>query len=376
LVTRKIRILHIIKSLGRGGAETLLPETLQLHDQSQFEFHYIYFLPWKDQMVGSLKQNGGTVVCIPANSNIQLIMRMNHVVEYIRRHNIELIHAHLPWAGILARLVGRRTGLPVIYTEHNKQERYHFLTRQMNLLTMNWLDRIIPVSRDVEESILKFKPAVKSKIKTILNGVNIEKYIPSAVAKDLARKNLALPPDKFTLGTIAVFRFQKRLDLWLEIAKTLADNHPDIHFLIVGDGPLKDQLLQKTTDLNIQTRVTFAGLQTEVRPYLAAMDAYMMTSIFEGLPIAMLEAMSSGLPVITTSAGGIKEVIRHGQDGLLCDVDQASRLVDYALKLKDDPEFRSRVSHNARQRITEQFSLNKMVHDLEDLYKSMIRLNK
>src|SRR5688572_11700334 len=142
----KIKILHIIKSLGRGGAEMLLPETLKLHDQRQFEFHYIYFLPWKDQMVDSLLAHGGKVVCIKANNNAQLMLRAPAVISYVKKHRIQIIHAHLPWAGILARLVGKFAGTPVIYTEHNKQERYHVATRTMNLATLNWLTCIVSVS--------------------------------------------------------------------------------------------------------------------------------------------------------------------------------------------------------------------------------------
>src|SRR5688500_15518525 len=135
---KKIRVLHIIKSLGRGGAEMLLPETLKLHNKDDFEFSYIYFLPWKDQMVESIRANGGVVHCLSARNNFLIMLRLFSVIRIARQMDVHLIHAHLPWAGILARLVYKFTNIPVIYTEHNKQERYHFLTRMMNLFTMNW----------------------------------------------------------------------------------------------------------------------------------------------------------------------------------------------------------------------------------------------
>src|SRR6186713_1600766 len=112
--SKKIKVLHIIKSLGRGGAEMLLPETLKLHDKDRFEFHYIYFLPWKNQMVDSIKANGGEVICVAANNNLRLMLKVNEVARYVMENNIQLIHAHLPWAGILARSVGKRTGIPII----------------------------------------------------------------------------------------------------------------------------------------------------------------------------------------------------------------------------------------------------------------------
>ncbi len=142
---RRIRVLQVIKSLGRGGAETLLVETLKLHDRDKFDFHYIYFLPWKNQLVDGLIANGGKVSCFPANNNIQLLLKVRKLVRYIRENEIDLIHAHLPWAGVVARLAGKMTGIPVIYTEHNKQERYHFATRLLNLTSMNLLSTVVEV---------------------------------------------------------------------------------------------------------------------------------------------------------------------------------------------------------------------------------------
>ena len=128
-----IKVLHIIKSLGRGGAEILLPETLRQHDKSIYEFHYIYFLPWKNQVVGEIEQEGGVVTCIQAKNNLQIISKVWKIVEYVKKNNIKLIHCHLPWAGIVGRLAGAITKIPVIYTEHNKWERYHKATFWMKV---------------------------------------------------------------------------------------------------------------------------------------------------------------------------------------------------------------------------------------------------
>lgn len=370
MTNQKIRVLQIIKSLGRGGAEMLLPETLKLHDKEHFEFHYIYFLPWKDQMVESIRSADGKVTCIPASNNISLMLRVNSVVKYIRENNIALIHAHLPWAGIVARLAGKVTGVPVIYTEHNKQERYHGATRVMNLATMNWLRTVVAVSDDVAKSVKKHKPGLQSRLQVILNGVNTEHFSPGIVSGDPVREQFDIPLGAPVIGTIAVFRFQKRLEVWLELAKKIHAKLPEARFIIVGDGPLKEQLHAKAAELKLDGVVHFAGLQTEVRPYLAAFDLYMMTSIFEGLPIALLEAMASGCPVITTNAGGIGEVIVDGENGILCSVETPELLAYAAFKLLSQTESRQKLGVSARQTICERFSMNKMVSELETLYKS------
>jgi L-malate glycosyltransferase len=363
----KINVLHIIKSLGRGGAETLLPESLQLHDQSRFDFHYLYFLPWKDQLVSALTTHGGIVTCFPANNNMELIFNVSKVVRYIKDHHIHVIHAHLPWAGIVARIASKRTGVPVLYTEHNKQERYHFLTRFMNLKSMNALSGIVAVSEDVAVSIKKHKKNLRIPLHIVLNGVNTDTFVRGVHLSDV-RRQLGIAMDAPVVGTIAVFRFQKRLEIWLATAKEILVKRPHTRFIIVGDGPLKNEILSRYDELGLKDKVYFAGLQTEVRPYLEAMDVYMMSSVFEGLPIAMLEAMSFGLPVVTTSAGGIKEVVRHEVEGLVCDVNETEKLADMALRLINNENLRKQYAQAARARVVDSFSMKRMVVDLENLY--------
>lgn len=366
--TKKIRVLQIIKSLGRGGAEMLLPETLRCHRKDQFEFHYIYFLPWKNALAEAIIEQGGILTCIRANNNVEIILRVRDVASYIRRHRIKLIHAHLPWAGIVAKLAGRLTGVPVVYTEHNKQERYHFLTRRMNLASIGLLSRIIPVSRDVEDSIRRFKPGLRVPLQVILNGVNTDRFKTGLFKRSLIRSQLQIPEDALVIGIVAVFRVQKRLDLWLENAQLVLSQVPDTHFIIVGDGPLKAELVLKRRHLNLEDRVHFVGTQTEVRPYLSTFDLFMMTSIFEGLPVAMLEAMACGCPVISTDAGGVKEVVRDGIDGLLCPVEHPLTLNELAVDLLRNESKRMQFASSSRQRIVDGFSMEKMVQTLERCY--------
>ncbi len=366
-----IKVLHVIKSLGRGGAEMLLPETLRLHRRDKFEFHYVYFLPWKDQMVRSLREGGGKVTCLEASNNLQIMTKAWALAHYVRENKIQLIHAHLPWAGLLAKAVGKMTNVPTIYTEHNKLERYHFGTRVLNVLSMNVPTMVIAVSNDVSISIQRHKPRMKVPIRTILNGVNVERFRKELFDGRLVRERLGIPGSAPVVGTIAVFRFQKRLDLWMDVASKILRRNKDVHFIIVGDGPLRTELLQKRMKLGLTDRIYMPGLETEVRPYLAAFDIFMMTSSFEGMPVALLEAMAMQLPVVSTDAGGIKEVITHMQEGLLCPVNEPEKLIDYACSLIDNQTERVDYGTRARARVKEHLSIEKMVRDLEEVYMEL-----
>ncbi len=363
-----IRVLHLIKSLGRGGAEMLLPETLRVHDQGKFAFRYVYFLPHKGQVAEDLRELGVTVDCIAATNNAAILARTPQVAAIAREWRADVIHCHLPIAGVVGRLVGKLTGIPVVYTEHNKQERYHFLTRHLNLRTLAWNRHVITCSGDVKDSIEKHIQLPHTPVEPLLNGVNTERFRRADFPRTRVRAELRLPPDKLIIGTVCVFRTQKRLHHWLVLAARLYAAHPDLHFVIVGDGPEESRLREQVTVQGMQDVISFPGRIQEVRPWLGAMDIYLMTSEFEGLPIAMLEAMSMELPVVATQAGGIGEAIDDRKEGFLAPVEGWEELEGPLLALIADAALRTEVGRAARARVQKDFSVERMATELERIY--------
>lgn len=366
-----IKVLHIIKSLGRGGAEMLLQETIKLHDTNRFEFHYIYFLPWKNQMVEGIKAGGGIVSNFRANNNIILIFQFFKIIKYIKKNNIELVHCHLPWAGFLGRIVSKLTKIPVVYTEHNKQERYHSITKTINRITFNWQSTVIAVSNDVALSIQEnIHPKIP--VQTILNGVNTFSFKRNEIAGKQKREAYNIDNTCILIGTIAVFRFQKRLKEWVTTFKKAHDQFPHIRGCIIGDGILKEEILQQVKESKLEDVILLPGLQTDVPSWLSAIDIFMMTSEFEGLPIALLEAMSMQCAVVSTEAGGIKEVIRNGIDGFTESVEAWEKLENPLKYLIQNPQEIVNYGNKARERVLNSFSLQTMVNETEDLYLKLL----
>lgn len=346
----------------------LLPETLKLHDTSRFEFHYIYFLPWKNQMETAISEAGGQVICYPAKNNIELIFKSKKVEKYCEEHQIDLIHCHLPWAGFLGRRVHQQLGIPVIYTEHNLQERYHPATKFINKWTFNFQNLAIGVSEDVSRSIKEhIDPSIA--VKTLLNGVNTESF--QRTGDPSVRKSLGIPYDAIVIGNVAVFRFQKRLKEWLQVVGELVKNNSDVYGILVGAGPLEKGVMDELERLELQDRIILPGLQTNVKPYFEAMDIFMMSSAFEGLPIALLESMSMECAVVATNAGGIKEVIRNTEDGLSCEVSEWKQLSGLCQELIQDRQLLQNYKIAARKRVVDAFSLEKLVGELEKEYETI-----
>ncbi len=365
------KVFHLIKSLGRGGAEMLLPETLRAHNENEFQFSYGYFVPHKNQMVPALESQGVTVKCFNSSNPIGIISQSYSVAKFAKMWEADLIHCHLPLAGVSGRLAGKISGIPIIYTEHNKQERYHPFTRKANLLTMPINKLVLTVSKDVEYSLKKAMHRNGFPIRTLLNGVDTAKFDKSNIQSEI-RKKYRINKDALVVGTVAVFRDQKRLDLWLELAKKIAEKNANTFFLMIGDGPNFQRLKELAKNFRLEDKVVFPGRLEEVRPWMEAMDIYLMTSEFEGLPIAMLEAMSMQLPVVATKAGGIAEVITDGKDGFLTAVENWPYLLQPLLELAQNPALRKKIGTNARDRVIAHFSIERMAKELEEIYKEVI----
>jgi glycosyltransferase involved in cell wall biosynthesis len=363
----KIKVYHLIKSLGRGGAEMLLPEGIRFGDRSRFDYRIGYFLPWKDAMVPVIEALGIEVHCFGARNNFQILLAARRVAAELRRWNVDLLHCHLPIAGVVGRIAGRLAGVPVVYTEHNLQERYHISTRRLNRLTWTMQDRVFAVSEEVRGSIEE-NIGSRVPVQVVLNGVDVDRFRRDPTAGAELRRQLGLPSSAPVVGTVAVFRVQKGLNDWVEAAKLIATRVPETQFILVGDGPLRDEVRESVKRAGLEGKVHMPGLQEDVRPYLSAMDVYMMSSIFEGLPVALLEAMSMECVPVCTAVGGIPEAVDDHQSGLLVPPHRPSRLGEAVCEVLADDSAGRRYGGAARDSVSRRFSLQRMTAELESSY--------
>lgn len=366
-----IHVMHVIKGLGRGGAEMLLEHGQRYADPDRFRLSYVYFLMHKGALADRLRQLGGEVTPLPASGSLGSALAVARLARLARRRGVDLIHAHLPLSGAVARLAGRRAGLPVVYTEHSQHERHHWLSRIVNRATWGMQRRVIAVSRAVERSIDHGRGA-PIPITVIPNGVPVEALTRDATAARQFRDRIGIGPGIPLVGQIAVFRPEKRLDLWLEAAAEVRRRAPDCHFLLVGDGPERPALEAHARALSLTGVVHFAGLLDDVRPALSATDVLMISSRFEGLPLALLEAMASSTAIVACAVGGIEEAVEHERSGLLVESADAGSLADAVAGLLETPERRRALTSAARDRVAERFSAEARQRRLEDLYLEVL----
>ena len=373
-MTRPLRVFHLIKSLGRGGAEVLLAEGLRVADRERFTYGYGYFTPWKDAVVPSLEAQGAEVVRFAARSNPTILLQAGRVAAFLRRWRADLLHCHLPVAAVAGRVAGKLAGVPVVTTEHNEVEHFHPLTRWLDLATWRWQERAIAISEPVADSLARHA-SPKVPITVVLNGVDVARFDDEGFTGTDVRRRLGIPEDAPVAGTVAVFTDQKRIEWWLAAAHRIRERHAEARFIIVGDGPRKDFLLSEAERLGLGSTVHFVGLQEDVRPYLAAMDVYMMSSEYEGFGVALIEAMAFRRPIAALGVGGIPGIVEGGKSGVLVPPRDLEALAEATSDLLGDPERRRRMGQRGRQTVQDRFSMGRMARELEAIYLDVVYQN-
>ncbi len=362
----KIKVAHVIRVFSYGGAEVLLREIFASQTFRQQVESDLYVLDHKK--LGLLPQVEGNV----RKARHYRITTARFLIEYTRflRHiakgNYDVVHMHLPvagWMGIVAKLfTGKKTKF--IYSEHNLVTHYAKYNYNLSGFTYSYFDAVIYVSHEVGEVIKASQKGRFFKTQkgvTILNGIDTEKYNN----KDKINRT----EGKLTVGLVARFRPQKRVDKWVEVAAEIRKLTDQIAFLMVGDGPEDDMLRHKIEELGLKDVVQLPGQQTDTFTAYKQMDIFLLTSDFEGLPLALLEAMSCGCIPVVSDVGGIRQLPFDGFGHKYQTFNAkaiAAVIYEYLHNQRLDVE-----SNNARRFVEDNFSLHKQVDEMIALYREM-----
>lgn len=219
------------------------------------------------------------------------------------------------------------------------------------------LRKTICVSDAVRESLARTYGFPPDKMETVHNGVSLSKYVPSKKEGAAVREKLGIRQDDFVLVCVARLSWEKGIDILLKAMKQLANEHPLCKCIIVGEGYLMEELKEQANALNITARVFMVGFQEDVKPYLHAADAFVLTSHKEGLPFSVLEAMACGLPCVVTNVGGNAEAVSQNVTGLVVSPGSVDEVVQAVSFLITHPDERALMSQLARSKATAEFDI-------------------
>lgn len=360
------RILYIVPYLSIGGTEKHVLDLINgLADE-----HQIFLLAPPGETLDQFTVQPITYYSFPRldQNPLQGIRQFfKNLKKILNNHSIDLIHIHgAPELILLVKMINR--SIPVLFTLHGfhgprKDWDYWGCTRVCN----RFASQVIAVA-GAEEEILVQKGLQPDRIRTIHNGV------PDP--KDLTLEKPALFTSldhKQIIGVIARLETTKGIHILLESFAKLTQKYSDLHLIIVGTGSKEKDLKDQTLRLGLSQQVTFAGYRKNIHDYLHHYQIFVIPSLHEAHPLVLMEGMSHGKPIIATRVGGIPEVIKNGENGLLIDPEDVTDLATALETLLTNSELQQKIGQAARKTYEQQFTVQRMVRETEKVYDQLLK---
>ena len=303
---------------------------------------------------------------------------ISEICNVVRDRNVRIIHAHGYKSNLLGLFVSKLYHIPIITTNHlfppmpMDDWKLQLYSKFDAWFTMRHLDRIVAVSEEIKSKLVK-KGLKGSHVVTIENGIDLDEFGEvSSIDRMALKKNLGIPSDSFVVGSLGRLTPQKGYTYLLESAKKVVSRNSDAVFVIAGDGPLKNYLKQYSETLGIQEKVRFLGFREDVLDVLRMMDIFVLSSIDEGLPMAMLEAMAARTPVVVTSVGDIGKVIKSRINGCLVEARDAAMLAEEIEYLINNKSVRDSLCKNALETVCRDHSKEAMCDKYVSIYEEVL----
>lgn len=359
------RILFLIDDLKIGGAEQVVVNLVTGLPKEEF-------IPTVCALEGGpliqvLKERGIDTFIInkkyPFDFGFLLFL-----INLIKKRGIQLIHTNLLVSSIYGWIAAKLLKLPVVITIHG--ENIFNLQHGGNIFPfiVRHSDSLIAVSYQLRAYIDEYRKIKNAKV--VYNGIDTDRFNGN-LSRTKVRAGLGLLPDDLVIGTVGGLRPAKNHSVLFSAFKKVKEVNSRIKLMIVGDGPLFESLRSLVRSLKLEESVLFTGERRDIPELLTVMDIFVLPSLFEGLPISLIEAMASGLPVVASRVGGIPEVIEKN-NGILVQPDDTEGLKDALLTLLNDEETRIAMGKENRKRVKAHFSLSKMTAEYESVYATLI----
>lgn len=368
---RPWHVAHVIGTLGIGGAERQLVNYLLAADRTEFR-HTAVCLAAEGPLAAVVREAGVPVVVMPVRMRT-LWRDLPRLATWLRRNEVAVVHAHMFHAALWSRLAAMLAGVPVrVVTEHGRQLWKSRLQVGLDRLLTRRTCRHIAVSEDGRSLRIAREKVAPACIVLIPNGVAIPELADCEGRRRRVRAELGLAAGQPVVGTVGRVVAVKGYAHLLAALTALRSRFPMVKWLLVGDGPELPGLLQEAERVGIREALLTPGFRSDVTDLLAAMDVFVMSSIREGLPVALLEAMAAARPVVVTAVGGMPDAVVHGANGLLVPPADPAALAEAIGSLLADETTASRLAAAARATAKERYSITSVARRIEDVYRQCL----
>jgi sugar transferase (PEP-CTERM/EpsH1 system associated) len=362
-----------LHSLCVGGAEVLAARLArQLRDRYRFLF---VCLDEIGTLGEELRGEGFSVHVLGRRPGLD--WRCSCRLARLLWHNkVDIVHAHqyTPFFyGMTARFLYRRPR--VIFTEHGRHFPDYPRRKRMlvNRLLLTRRDRVVGVGEAVRKALIENEGMSKDRVSVIYNGIDLTRFTGKGRDREAVRQEMGVGSNDLVILQVARLDYLKDHATALRTLERVVRQRPNARLVLVGEGPERGKIEELTRQAGLENHVRLLGLRKDVSRLLYATDVFLLTSISEGIPLTLIEAMAAGLPVVATRVGGVGEVIEDGSTGLLAASGDDTALAERISQLAGDQERRLRMGECGRQRAATIFAESRMHGEYHRLYENMLR---
>lgn len=372
-INRKINVLHIITDFSIGGAEKNLLSILKNHDRNKFNILVAY--SFGGELENEFKKTGVHLYKFQNTKlkfkSLQGFMTVFKLYKFIKKQKIDIVHTHLfvsyIWGGVAAKLAGAKLINSVQDIRDISVGKVYKYLQFLEKLYARFTNRVIVYNQTTKE-IMANRGINSRKIEIISGGVDVFK-LASYRKSDLRsiREKYHLY-DSQIVGISGGLKPVKNHKLFLKAATEVLKIIPDVKFVITGDGSEKEKLKILSLKLGLHDKIVFTGFVDDLYSVMATFDIFVLTSFSEGQPVIILEAMALGKPVIATAVGGVPELIKNGETGILVPSDDVRSLSASIIDLLQNEYKRKKIALAGQKMVEDNYNIKRMVKQIENLY--------
>ena len=367
---RPQRIMYLNQSLGMGGIETLILELCKRLDRAAYATCVCVFEDG-GMLVREFEAVGVPVHVVKKGRGVDWWLPVR-LARLARREGVDVLHTHNTAAWFYGVLAAWLAGVPVVHTEHTSPSyharRWMKIENTLSLATA----RISAVSGSVARVMTEQQGIAAEKVRVIHNGIEAAVYGAAADGAGL-KETLGVPREAPVVGNVARFFPNKDHRTLLQAFTRVVERVPSAMLLIAGEGPLRSDIEEEIRKLRLSDKVRLLGNRRDIPALLRVFDLFALSSVKEGLPIVLLEAMASGVPVVATEVDGNPELVVHQETGLLVPPRNPDALAEAICCLLQDCDAARRMGERGRERVRRLFTFERMVNAYQDVYGSVAR---